>query len=463
MNIVAKAVIVLIAILAVLFGVVAVLVAATGLLVWFFAVSAPFGGTSPAVSAILLVLLAIVLGVVTLLLVALTLGLGQRSGLATIVWPFHQSLCPYCFNHIWLGDCEVVSSITKGKKIDGSPGRLTRALHRFWIPSLTGHKYAEELACRQCPQCHNLLPHNLEYMDNEVIAMVGGWSSGKSHYIAALIKQFEKDRVRDRVNCEQFRPLSKEVEDEYAQKYYRPLFQDKVMLPGTQRIRRDEEKPLIPLIYTLVFRSKEDPRRARRVNLILFDGAGEDIQDQHVLAQSLRYIANASAIIFLVDPLALPTLVKQLPKQLRREKLGKDPSQILEEVIGQLQRELGIRPGEKTLPVPIAITLAKSDLMQYVIEDPDSPPLFLQEMAANDGFSRATFDVINKEVKALIECYDGRAILQSSRAFETVGFCAVSATGGAPDENGKFQYVTPRRCTDPLIWVLWQMGVLELD
>lgn len=386
------------------------------------------------------------------------LGNIPQLGLGTIVNPFHKSLCPYCFNRIHIGNCEIVSSIDPSKVLTSMPRGLKKILYRFWIPSLVGPLYARELARRKCYNCGNLLPHNLEYMDNQVIAIVGGPASGKSTYIASLVEQLEKDELLESIGCEQFGPISRETEERYELEYHRPLFHDHVNT-RTTGLRESLE----PLIYVLTFRRRSNKTRVKRLNLVLFDGSGEGIMDQVTVARFARYLVNASAIIFMVDPLSLPSFYMQLPAHLRPMSNGvsADPAKILNHIVEQCQIEKGIIGGTQQLDIAVAITLTKSDLFKYAV-DPESSLTLLKDPPYYDGFKLDDFEEVNKEVVELIKRFDGMALFRSSRTFKRVAFFAVSATGSAA-QNGKYPLVIPRRCPDPILWILWQLGYIEVS
>jgi GTPase SAR1 family protein len=381
------------------------------------------------------------------------LYLGHRFAFWTIANPFQKNLCPYCFNRFYIGDCEIVSSFNPAVQIDPPPKGFRRTLGRLLVPALVRERYAKEHAARKCPFCSYLLPSNLEYMDNQIIALVGGVSSGKSLYIASLIKQFEKDQVRERIGCVRFKALDDEIDKRYEDDYYKPLFVQKVIFP--LGVKPNPGQYVKPLTYVMEFRRNG---RTKRVNLMLFDGAGEGIEDQRIVAQVFRYTTNASAIIFMVDPMALPSFVQQLPPHLRNPTAGKDPWKVLEALIEQIKLEKGAIRGTEMLNIPIAITLSKSDLFKYL--DPKSPPTFLQDHSYKQGFDQDDFRTVNDEVKALINRFDGIAILQAAEVFRDKAFLAVSATG-YPDEGGKFRNVRPCRTADPLLWALWRLGMID--
>lgn len=381
---------------------------------------------------------------------------GHQFAFWTVANPYKKNLCPFCFEEFYIGDCQVVSSFNKTVVLDSAPTGWRKTLHHLMVPTLVGPRYARERAARLCASCGNLLPSNLEFMDNEIIALVGGVLSGKSLYIASLIKQFEKDRVRERIGCIQFRPLNQEVETRYTDEYYKILFEDHHIIGRSTALPAG--RFLAPLTYVMDFKRGG---RVKRVNLMLFDGAGEDIEDEQKLAQVMRYITHASAIIFMVDPNALPGFVQQLPSHLKPkpDKVGKDPAYVLNSIIDQIQWVKGAIRGTERMNIPIAITLSKSDLFKYVCP-PSSPPAFLKAPSYQRGFDRQDFETVNQQVQETIKEFEGVGILQATEAFKDKAYFAVSATG-CPDQNDVFPDVRPVRTVDPLLWTLWRLGVID--
>ena len=80
---------------------------------------------------------------------------------------------------------------------------------------------------------------------------------------------------------------------------------------------------LIPLIYRMQFPHQPSQQFARpfsqlkALDLVIFDAAGEDLQNTVTRQQFTRYVAAASGIIFLIDPFALPGIADLLPPRLR--------------------------------------------------------------------------------------------------------------------------------------------------
>jgi hypothetical protein len=376
----------------------------------------------------------------------------------TLVNPFRQWLCPFCFERLSLADCEIVSTVRTGRVLHAKPAGVRRLWRRVWVQSLTGPAYTKELAARACPHCSNYLPDSIEYMDNWIVGMVGGTFSGKSHYVAALIKQIELEGALSDVGCIRFSPMNDDTRERYRRDFYEPLFIQKRILPPNPPTPAGEL--IKPLVYVMVFERKNARPRIRRVNLILFDTGGEDMSDEVKIAQISRYIINAHGLIFLVDPMSVPGIVEHLPFHLRPKNPPPESFRNLDPVINILSRQLGVMPGNP-LPVPIAITMAKSDLLRYLLQGPDTDPVFLQRPDYSQGYAAQDAEMVDAEVTEIIRRYQGANLLNNKNAFTKAKFCAASATGMAADDRGVFLDVHPLRCVDPLRYILSELGVIE--
>src|SRR5207248_3014646 len=106
---------------------------------------------------------------------------------------------------------------------------------------------------------------------------------------------------------------------------------------------------------------------------------------------------------------------------------------------------------------PIAMMLSKSDVLSFVERQISSQPLRLLQNPVYDGTIDFTdIDLVDKEVQSLLFTCGEQELLRESQRFTNIRFFATSATGCAPDEENKFPEIKPRRCLDPLLWLLWK-------
>ncbi len=381
-----------------------------------------------------------------------------------IVNPFRKVRCPYCGTFFYPGNCAVVSSATG--QVMHTKTSEANIFARTFVRSLYGYEYAKALARRQCPNetcqqssTRGLLPRNVEHAESYTIAIVGDGSSGKSHYIASCIKQLMESQFLQVMGCSRIVGQG-DTDMRYLRDYYNLMYRQGQMLPLTARAVSEINEPLI---YELVFRKRSRLQPAKTVNLLFYDASGEDIVDPTIMVLYSHYILNASAIIFLADPQAMPGVVDKLPQHLKP-----DPNQIrqlstsmvLNRIMQTFEQSQGVNPG-RSVKTPVAITISKSDLLKFVIS-PGQTPLFLDDSVHTNQLDRMIFGYINNEVQEIIKRVGDRALLHAKDSFEHASFFAVSATGWSPDANKKFPAIEPLRCLDPLLWSLWQLGIIDI-
>lgn len=375
---------------------------------------------------------------------------------------FARATCPYCFSRFHIGDCEIVSSVT-GEVLRPSIRGSRRLLVRWLAPSVSGARYTQALAVRRCPHCGEALPPNVEHVAGRIVGLVGGGASGKSHYIAALINLLERQAGLAGVGCCYFAAASQEIEKRYEEEYYTPLFRRHEVIPPTRPLLGGEVNR--PLIYEIIFESSSALGTTRKgVHLVLFDAAGEQIADQAAAATVNRYIQNASALILLVDPMHIPAVVENLPARFRPSSPPPhhEAFQVLNNVARIYRQAWGLKPSD-AIKLPLAITLAKSDLLSHLALTSGHHRFRFEEDARyRDGYDPAEFHATSQEVEEILHRVAEPALMQAAGAFSDVSFHAVSATGEPPDPTTlTYSSVRSIRCLDPLLWILWRLGMVN--
>jgi hypothetical protein len=361
-----------------------------------------------------------------------------------------HTLCPFCIEDFVFGDCEIVSTVTPGKVLKAAPKNksLEQARSRLFIEPLTSEKYATELARRKCPNCKNLLPYNLEYVPTISIAVVANTSSEISNYIAALTYILQKEGLQQVEEHARVKSLTPEIEEEYIRNILKLLISDNKALPPTAKATNEEMKPLI---YELFFR-KSSKHPTQRFNLNLYHISGEDYGSQKITIQTNRCILNANAIIFLLDPLTMPSVAQEIPQHIREQSTA---SSRTNSVLASIIHLFELSNPKSHLRKPIAFTLLKSELLKYVTKNEFS---FLQDPKST--VSLVDLETINREVRDFIHEFGERNLLGQSGVFNNVSFFAISATGSQPDAYGKYPIIKPKRVVDPLQWILLKLGII---
>lgn len=374
--------------------------------------------------------------------------------------------CPSCLDQFYVGDCDIISKI-EGKILRKGPApNEWRTPRRKNVETLTSPKYLRHLACRSCPHCGYLLPFNIECAKNISIAVVGDTISGKSHYIASVIHTLRERWLPEYKKSVSLTCLTPEVEVEYYENVMRPVFVNKEAVHPTQPATGNTSSR--PLIYELKFKSSSG-EAPKRVNLLFYDGSGEDYAWQERMIRYARHVMYASAIIFLVDPLAFPEVAKQIKaaNQLPFDLItggidSRSPTHAIKSTLQLFERYHGSQAENLLRSLPVAMALSKADLFRHVASVAPEHG-FLSHSRSGKSLNLQEINAIDKEVRALVKKYKGHSLLRLSQRFSTVSFFATSATGCAPDKQGLYRVIEPYRCLDPILWVLDHLGVFHAD
>jgi len=309
-----------------------------------------------------------------------------------------------------------------------------------------------------CPACHGALLPDWRAAQATCIAMNGARATGKSLYIAVVVKQLQ----RLAVNLGSTMHFGDDrTRDVYREVYERPLFEQRGLMAPTPRADTSSSYQRDPLIFSLGM------IKGLRRYVVLRDVAGEEMESPPERAGHLAFLANADAILFMFDTLAVPSvrdkLVDLIPAQLQS---GGDPLVVLNNllrVVGNSNPRLGV-------------ILSKFDALQELrnVDDvtwsaimSNSGAAFLRdptELAPK--YDEADGLQLHEEVRSLLyklgaapivltvqNSHDGRAIPHR--------FFAVSTLGESPDGRQLHSRgIAPYRCLDPVKWALAGAGVL---
>ena len=372
--------------------------------------------------------------------------------------PFRKRICPSCGNEYYLGNCAIISDSPTSK------GTVLKSVtknffSRIFVRSLKGRAYTRQLARFQCPTpaCNKLLPR----LDTFTIAIVGDSQAGKSHFIASCIDLLKKRETWQVLACSYIVGQDK-TDQTYYEKYYEPVYIKKEAIkPTPPSLIRSGPVVLDPLIYEIVFRKKTRGSSSKSITLLFYDSSGEDLNRQDRLVAYGHYVLDARAVIFLADPLLMPGILKELPSSLLPPppppgEIQMRTFDVLGRVIQTLRERKGLKPG-KQLDIPIAITVSKSDLLRIVRHD----ALFLKPAVLSNRIDLQHFEIIDREVRDLLQEFGDNELLAMSDAFKNKIFLAVSPTGWSSDGSGKFPKIEPLRCFDPVLWAFWKLGIIN--
>lgn len=312
---------------------------------------------------------------------------------------------------------------------------------------------SKESPKRLCPNCHFELSHDAGLIDDHIIAIIGGKSTGKGHYIATLIHRLEQE-VGANFGFS-LRMVGDETRKQFEEIYRTPLFRRKMVIQHTPSGAVDSSVKQ-PMLFRLTF---SQGRKVRAVNLTFFDSAGEDMQALDTMSTEARYICHASGIIFLLDPLQIETVRQKVAADIlppRDE--SADPIYIVERLRELFERQQRLAPTDK-VRTPVAFVLSKIDTLLQILDASTA----LKGTGEHFGsFDAADSQSVHTEIWNYLYSWMGAGITDRIEAnFAQYRYFGVSSLGRIPDKTGKIEVVSPIRVEDPFLWILNQLGMIE--
>jgi hypothetical protein len=288
--------------------------------------------------------------------------------------------------------------------------------------------------------------------------MAGARATGKSVYLAVLIKQLEQ--MLHQMNS-LLRFTTTEGLSAYTNNYEAHLYREREIMKATAPANVANAYQATPMIISLGM-INGSPHY-----LVLRDVAGEDLERPGPDLTYLSYFKRAHAVFFLFDPSAVPN-VRELLRGVVPEQLMQpgDPVRVLHNLLSIIADS----------SPPIAMILSKFDTLQELRDHQDrtwstimansgaafqrDPGMFAPRYDAGDA------ELLHLEVRSLLHLLGAQSFVNAmtnphrGRPYEHQ-FFAVSALGGsAKGEQLHSHGIAPVRCLDPLRWVLARRGVL---
>lgn len=289
------------------------------------------------------------------------------------------------------------------------------------------------------------------------VAMAGARASGKSLYIAVLVKQLEQlAEAHGRVLA----PVDDYTERCYREHYERPLFEEMGLMAPTPRMAAEDAYQREPLIFSLGTWEVDGERRPW--HLVVRDVAGEDLEQLPADPAQLSFFRYADEVLFLFDPLKVPQIRSYLSGLVPAQEPGGDPLRVLRNLLTVLD---GHRPR-------LAVALSKFDTLQALERVPDSE---WARIMGNHGAAyrrdtgldhdEADSVLLDREIRSMLLRLDAADLVHTlderyARAGAPFRHFATSALGASPqgahlDRRG----IAPYRCLDPIRWLLGSRGL----
>lgn len=378
--------------------------------------------------------------------------------------------CPRCFNFlpadIW--------SFTRVSPDDtqpdeaasayrGHPVKMGRVLDINTATTPNGYPTIEQASAELggpsvevCPICHYKLPARWRWGQVTCLAMAGARFTGKTVYIAVMVKQLERRLEQLGMVLE---PANVETQTRYRKDYETPLFEERGLMPSTSSGRIEGTYQHDPLIFHIGQWHNVPQYMAIR------DVAGEDLEDPNVGGTQWEFFSAADAVIFMFDPMRVQEVKAILAGLVpTNQYTGGDPRDVLRTVL----RLMG--GGAPRL----AIVLSKFDALQAMrrVATHSWGQVMSHAGAAfsrDPGLLRGPYDdvdsrLLDAEVRSLLTKLDAGSMLHlvsASGRGQVTRYFAVSALGDSPQgQRLNASGISPFRCMDPVRWVLAERGLL---
>lgn len=292
------------------------------------------------------------------------------------------------------------------------------------------------------------------------IALAGARASGKSLYVAVLVKLLSQ-------LAEELGGVVREADlatkANYTEHYETPFFEERGLLAPTPPAVSEVAYQRDPLIYDLGFWPVTGEGERRRVFVVIRDVAGEDLENPPLDDSQLEFFRHAHEVVFLFDPLNVPEIGALLHGVVETDSLGADPADVLENLLricGDAKPRL-------------AVTLAKFDTLRSLEKRPESE---WSQIMGNYGaaFNRQLAPpysgndpmLLNDEVYSLLKRLGARRLLNMLRICADMGtdvrYFATSSLGKPPHGTHlRRSGVAPFRVLDPLLWLFYDAGVMK--
>ena len=310
----------------------------------------------------------------------------------------------------------------------------------------------------QCTSCHHDLPYDFFNEPTPIIAVVGGQNSGKSTFLTTLIFQLMSNNKFLAANKIDVNIENKEGKEKFSE-YFQTLFVDKEILEGT----KNEAKKKAILIR---LDKPKANNKLKSMFLTFYDTPGEEFYDYKRLLEVHPNIHNADGILFLVDPLNMEGIYKELYTAGKSNKYDDERLRLLEQseyaILQNLRTVLRLNhklDKKGRIEPPIAICISKFDLVE------DLTPIIVEDISSEKGLGYELTEVMDDiastsyDLEEWLLERDSKFTIGVQNLFRNHHFFAVSPLGMAPQELSK-RDIEGKGVLQPFLWLLRQTKFL---
>ncbi|MFV2215768.1 hypothetical protein ACFHW2_36730 [Actinomadura sp. LOL_016] len=258
---------------------------------------------------------------------------------------------PFCYERIALPEYECPGCGARHPRLAPGAAGAFRHVCRCGARLPTTVPLGRFRLAAYCPHCGGRLPERIGRVRVEPLPFVGGPAAGKTTFMVLGIRALHA-RAHAAGGRLSF------VERRHAEAYAAAM---REFQRGGRLAKTGPELPLATMVDVEV-PDRQGTGRARRI-LYLFDPAGEHYTGATEV-ESLRYLDHGEALVFVVDPFALPQVRRALTGK-ERELVDRaamssdeDPADTLQRVLNELRS----RP-DRGRQKRVAVVVTKTDLL----------------------------------------------------------------------------------------------------
>jgi hypothetical protein len=308
---------------------------------------------------------------------------------------------------------------------------------------------------RKCPSCGGTIPKTALETPNLPFSIVGVSNSGKTNYITVMLHElgkFSNPSLRLALGHQ-----TKETLDHQNENYQR-IYEQHTRPESTQG------GASMPQIWSIKNLQKKRGNDCPTYTFTIFDGAGEDHENNIDPSSAVcRYINASAAIILAIDPLVLSSIRNggvvdfNIMKNSLAGDVGtaKNAQDVINSVANYIKTARGLKSSQ-VLNIPVAVVLTKFDTVinhqsfgsQAIIKEKS---LHIRSGKVDETGIKQVHDEIEYWLE---EIGEGAFIAALESHFKEFCFFGVSSYGSPPkDANTLADNIRPHRVLDPILWL----------
>jgi hypothetical protein len=306
---------------------------------------------------------------------------------------------------------------------------------------------------RKCPSCGQIIPKTALETPNLPFSIVGVSTSGKTNYITVMLHELGRASGLGLALEHQTKETLAHQKENYSYIYEKHT-----------RPESTESGANMPQIWCIRSPKKKHGGQVPAYTFTIFDGAGEDHENNLDPSSTVcRYINASQAIILVIDPLTLSSIRRGgvVDPVVMTNSLGgykgetKNAADIINSVASYIKSARGIKTSQ-LLKIPVAVVLTKFDTI--INHRSFGPHALIKSKSLNirNGKVDTTeIEQVDGEIRNwLHEIGESAFINALDSHFSEFYFFGVSSFGAPPvTKDILVNDIRPHRVLDPILWL----------